>query len=81
MFRPTTLYPFPSARLHDLVWRSSSVLVVELSTGQLVEDVRLAVDARVPVQHFGRTGGMIPSAEDVLQVLAKMELECVENYT
>ncbi len=81
MFRPITLYPFPWIRLHDLIWKAFSVLVVELSTGQLVEDVRLAVEGRVPVEHIGRTGGMIPTAEDVLKVLTKMEIECVANYT
>jgi 2-oxoglutarate ferredoxin oxidoreductase subunit alpha len=56
------------------------VLVVELSCGQLIEDVRLSVNGALPVQLFGRTGGMIPSAEDVLGILRKMESECVGNY-
>src|SRR6266545_1363082 len=77
MLRPLTLYPFPTQRLRDLARRVSSVLTVELSTGQLVEDVRLAVEGRTGVRHLGRAGGMIPTAEDILENLMKMEMECV----
>ena len=74
MLRPVTLYPFPMQRLRDLARTVSSVLAVELSTGQLVEDVRLAVEGRTEVRHMGRAGGMIPTAEDILE---EMEMECV----
>jgi len=77
MLRPVTLYPFPTQRLRDLARTVSSVLAVELSTGQLVEDVRLAVEGRTGVRHMGRAGGMIPTAEDILENLVKMEMECV----
>ena len=56
------------------------MLVLELSSGQLIEDVRLAVGGITPVQLLRRTGGMMPTAEDVVQVIKKMEKECVGNY-
>jgi 2-oxoglutarate ferredoxin oxidoreductase subunit alpha len=56
------------------------VLVLELSSGQLVEDVRLYVSGITPVELLRRTGGMMPTAEDVVQALKKMEKECVGNY-
>jgi len=80
LFRPISLYPFPSDRLRALAGQASSVLSVELSSGQLVEDVRLSADGLAPVQLLRRTGGMIPSAEDVLSVIKRMESECVGNY-
>ena len=69
LFRPVTLWPFPSAALASLAWRVRAVLVVELSAGQLVEDVRLAVEGRAPVFHHGRTGGMVPTPADVVDAL------------
>jgi pyruvate/2-oxoacid:ferredoxin oxidoreductase alpha subunit len=80
LFRPISLFPFPQDRLHQLAGRAFSVLVVELSCGQLVEDVRLAVNGLTPVRLLGRAGGMIPAAEDVLALIKKMESECVGNY-
>ncbi len=80
LLRPITLYPFPGQRLHQLASKAYSVLVVELSSGQLIEDVRLSVNGVSPVQLLRRTGGMIPSAEDVLAVIRKLENECVGNF-
>ena len=79
LLRPITLFPFPSQRLHELAARIRSVLVVELSYGQLLEDVRLAVNGRVPVRLLGRAGGMIPTEEEVLTAIKKMESDCVGN--
>jgi 2-oxoglutarate ferredoxin oxidoreductase subunit alpha len=81
LLRPTTLFPFPIKRIHELAGRAFSVLVVELSFGQLIEDVRLAVNGLAPVRLAGRTGGVIPTAEEVLAVLAQMESERVGNYS
>jgi 2-oxoglutarate ferredoxin oxidoreductase subunit alpha len=53
---------------------------VELSIGQLVEDVRLAVNGVTPVRLLKRMGGMIPTAEDVLDEIKRLESECVGNY-
>jgi len=79
LLRPISVYPFPAKRLHQLAGKAFCVLVLELSTGQLIEDVRLAVSGVTPVQLFGRTGGNIPTAEDVLEVIKKTESECVGN--
>jgi len=80
LLRPITLFPFPSERTHQLAEKAHTLLAVELSSGQLVEDVRLAVNGVRPVQLFRRTGGMIPTAEDVLEVIRKLERECVGDY-
>jgi len=66
LFRPITLWPFPSAALDAVVARARAVVVVELSAGQLVEDVRLALEGAAPVFLHGRTGGMVPSPDEVL---------------
>jgi 2-oxoglutarate ferredoxin oxidoreductase subunit alpha len=65
LFRPITLWPFPTAPLAELASRVRGLLVVELSAGQMVEDVRLAVEGRAPVTFHGRTGGMVPSPDEV----------------
>jgi pyruvate/2-oxoacid:ferredoxin oxidoreductase alpha subunit len=69
LLRPITLYPFPSAQIRDLARYAKGFAVVELSTGQLVDDVRLALNGRLPVEFFSRVGGNAPSAEDVLAFL------------
>jgi 2-oxoglutarate ferredoxin oxidoreductase subunit alpha len=78
LFRPITLWPFPEAALAELASRLRGVLVVELSAGQMVEDVRLAVNGRVPVAFHGRTGGMVPSPDEVVVALRRLvhELDC-----
>lgn len=65
LFRPITLWPFPEVALRQVALRCQSVLVVEMSTGQMVEDVRLSLEGRVPVQFYGRFGGNVPAAEEV----------------
>ena len=67
LFRPITLWPFPARELMALADRVRALVVVELSAGQLVEDVRLAVEGRAPVFFHGRTGGMLPTPNDVLR--------------
>ena len=66
LFRPITLWPFPAPELRSAAAGARAVLAVELSAGQLVEDVRLAIEGAVPVFHHGRTGGMVPSPDEVL---------------
>jgi 2-oxoisovalerate ferredoxin oxidoreductase alpha subunit len=80
LLRPISLYPFPSKRLRQLAGKVHSIMVLELSSGQLIEDVRLAVSGITPVQLLRRTGGMMPTSEEVVEVLKKMEKECVGNY-
>ncbi|MDE3167359.1 MAG: 3-methyl-2-oxobutanoate dehydrogenase subunit VorB [Acidobacteriota bacterium] len=71
LLRPVTLYPFPSAPMRELARRARAFLVVELSTGQLLDDVRLALEGRAPVEFFSRVGGNVPSAEEVLEFLER----------
>ncbi len=66
LLRPITLYPFPTKRIAELADQVKGFLSVELSAGQMVDDVRLAVSGKVKVEHYGRMGGMIHSPEQVL---------------
>ncbi|MGL5317670.1 MAG: 3-methyl-2-oxobutanoate dehydrogenase subunit VorB [Bacteroidales bacterium] len=69
LLRPVTLWPFPSQRIAQLATQVKGMLTVEMNAGQMVEDVRLAVNGVVAVEHYGRTGGMIPSPEEVVAAL------------
>jgi 2-oxoglutarate ferredoxin oxidoreductase subunit alpha len=66
LFRPITLWPFPDRRLAELAAKGKRFLTVEMSMGQMVQDVRLAVNGKTDVQFYGRCGGVIPSEEEVL---------------
>lgn len=72
LLRPITLWPYPSTVLRSLASRLQGVLVVEMNAGQMVEDVRLAIEGRVPVQFYGRMGGVIPSPDEVVKALLPM---------
>lgn len=74
LLRPVSLWPFPSAPLAEMATRVSGMLVVELSAGQMVEDVRLAVEGRCPVAFHGRTGGMVPTPDEILAALRQLEV-------
>ena len=65
LLRPITLWPFPTEAIRELARPGRAFLVVELSAGQMVEDVRLAVEGRAPVHFLGRTGGGMPSCSDI----------------
>ena len=65
LFRPITLWPFPKEALVEAASKVNKILVVELSNGQMLEDVRLSLDGKVPIQFYGRTGGNVPSVEEV----------------
>jgi len=69
LLRPITLFPYPKQALFELADQVKGILSVELSAGQMVEDVRLAVEHKVPVEHFGRTGGIIHTPEEILEAL------------
>lgn len=71
LLRPITLFPFPKAEVARLAGKVKAILAVEMSAGQMVEDVRLAVAGKVPVEHYGRMGGMIPSPEEIVTALEK----------
>jgi 2-oxoglutarate ferredoxin oxidoreductase subunit alpha len=72
LFRPITVWPYPEAALRALAERLQGVLVVELSAGQMVEDVRMAVEGRCPVAFHGRTGGMVPTPDEVGAALREL---------
>jgi len=66
LLRPQTLYPYPYEIINKLADKAKSFLVVEMNAGQMVEDVRLAVNGKKDVHFFGKMGGIIPSPEDVI---------------
>jgi 2-oxoisovalerate ferredoxin oxidoreductase alpha subunit len=74
LFRPITLWPFPSQALVNTTKTVRRVLVVELSNGQMIEDVRLAVNGRIPVEFLGRTGGNVPSVEEIARRVVAREV-------
>lgn len=67
LFRPITLWPYPSKALVEAALRVQKVLVVELSNGQMIEDVKLALNGKVPVEFYGRVGGNVPTVEELCQ--------------
>ena len=69
LLRPITLFPFPTNEIKRLAEKVKGVLTVELSAGQMVDDVRLAVNGKVPVEFFGKMGGIVPSPDEVLHAL------------
>jgi 2-oxoglutarate ferredoxin oxidoreductase subunit alpha len=69
LLRPITLFPFPDKRLFELSKQVKGILSVEMSAGQMIEDIKLAVECNIPVEHFGRMGGIIPSPEEVVEAL------------
>ena len=72
LLRPITLYPYPYQRLNELADQLKLVLSVELNSGQMVEDVRLGINGKIPVEFFGRLGGMMPTPESVAQHLENL---------
>jgi 2-oxoglutarate ferredoxin oxidoreductase subunit alpha len=69
LLRPITLFPFPSKRLRQLADKVKMMLSVEMSAGQMIEDVLLSVNGKVPVYHFGRMGGIVTAPEEVVEYL------------
>lgn len=72
LLRPITLFPFPSKRINELADKTRMLLTVEMSAGQMVEDVMLAVSGKKPVHFYGRMGGMIPSPDEVVEKLKEL---------
>ena len=77
LLRPISLWPFPGARLAELAEQVNGILTVEMSAGQMVEDVRLYVEGRCPVQFYGRMGGIVPLPDEVLKVIHEMNDELI----
>ena len=69
LIRPITLWPFPTKVLAEYSRRIKGFMVVELNAGQMIEDVRLAAEGRVPVYHYGRMGGMLPNPQEVMDAM------------
>ena len=69
LIRPITLWPFPTKEIYQYAQKVKGMLTVEMNAGQMVEDVRLAVNGTVQVEHYGRLGGIVPTPEEILEVL------------
>ncbi len=72
LLRPITLWPFPAREVRKLAKRIKGILSLEFNAGQMVEDIRLAAEGSVPVQHFGRLGGIIPDPDEVVEALKRL---------
>lgn len=66
LFRPISLYPFPYQAIREMAERVRRILVVEMNAGQMIDDVRLAVEGKVPIEFYGRLGGVVPLPDEVL---------------
>jgi 2-oxoglutarate ferredoxin oxidoreductase subunit alpha len=71
LFRPISMFPFPYDQLDKAAETARQILVVELSAGQMIEDVRLATRCRLPISFFGKMGGIVPLPEEVLDEIKK----------
>ena len=69
LFRPITLWPFPSKQIAEAAKGKKGILVSEINAGQMIEDVKLAVNGQLPVEHFGRLGGIVPEPEEIVEAL------------
>ncbi len=72
VFRPVTLWPYPEKEINEACKNAKKVLTVEMSMGQMVDDVKLALNCRIPVEFFGRTGGVIPGPAEILNKIKEM---------
>ena len=69
LFRPITVWPFPTDQVREIARGKKGVLVAEINAGQMVEDVKLAINGEVPVDYFGRLGGIVPEPEEIVDAL------------
>lgn len=72
LFRPISMFPFPYDRLDEISRTAKQILVVELSAGQMIEDVRLATRCRIPIEFYGKMGGLVPLPEDILAEIERL---------
>ncbi len=72
LIRPQTLYPYPTEIINQLAEQVNGILVVEMNAGQMVEDVKLSVNGKVPVDFYGRMGGMIPQPDAILSKIREL---------
>jgi pyruvate/2-oxoacid:ferredoxin oxidoreductase alpha subunit len=71
LLRPKTLFPFPTNKIKELLPRVEKFLVVEMSNGQMLVDVKLAVEGAKPVQFYNRMGGVVPSTDEIIEQVRK----------
>jgi 2-oxoglutarate ferredoxin oxidoreductase subunit alpha len=79
LFRPVSLYPYPYGQIRETIQGKRAVLVVEMNGGQMLEDVKLAVQDRVPISFYGRMGGMLPLPDEILDEIRKIHNDLVEG--
>ena len=72
LFRPKTLWPFPVKEINEAAKNAKKLLSVEMSMGQMIEDIKLAINCSKPVEFYGRTGGVIPTPAEVLGEIKKI---------
>lgn len=72
MLRPITLWPFPTSAIKSMAEKVKGILSVEINAGQMVEDIQLAVQGRVPVSQYGRMGGIVPAPDEIVAEIEKM---------
>jgi 2-oxoglutarate ferredoxin oxidoreductase subunit alpha len=70
--RPITLYPYPYKAIQEAAEKAKAVLVIEMSTGQMIDDVKLSLEGKRPIHFYGRTGGIVPSPEEVCEQAKKL---------
>ncbi len=75
LFRPVTVAPYPYGYVAELASKAKSLLVVEMNSGQMLEDVRLAVNGRTPIEFYGRLGGVIPFPDEILGEIRRLAKE------
>lgn len=78
LLRPISLNPYPYKRVFDLADQVRAMLVVEMNGGQMLEDVRLAIQGKVPVSFYGRMGGVVPMPDEVLEEIRKLQSVSME---
>jgi 2-oxoglutarate ferredoxin oxidoreductase subunit alpha len=79
LFRPISLYPYPYAEIREMIEGKKAVLVVEMNGGQMLEDVKLAVQDRLPISFYGRMGGMVPLPDEIFEEILKIQQNLDKN--
>lgn len=72
LFRPISVSPFPFPQLEELVKTTQGILVTEMNTGQMLDDVRMAVKGRVPIEFYARLGGIVPYPDEILGEIRRL---------
>jgi 2-oxoglutarate ferredoxin oxidoreductase subunit alpha len=75
LFRPITLWPFPDEAIISLTKQTKLILVFEMSTGQMIDDVRLAIEGKVDCEFYGRPGGIVPAPQEIARIIERHWLQ------